>query len=180
MRGELGPVDLSVKCSLLFSEHNSIAQEIAQEAAAMATNSNHIAVENVEDCLQRGLSGDRESFFLLYLNNQVFTDTGRMLEEQLTLALNAGIKIILVHETDFEIGGMKFDKVFALTPRELMAPPYNLYSDMAIKLYSSDEYREISLRLILCKMRDDSNATLDQPANFRARGSMYKSIFRHQ
>ena len=44
------------------------------------------------------------------------------------------------------------------TPAELIDSPVNIFRDIAIPLYTRDEYRKISLRLILQKMGSAGDA----------------------
>lgn len=88
------------------------------------------------------------------MDNQVFSDSEGTLAKQVKNVRDNNIKIILVHETDRARGGVIFDNFFQQTPRELLIPPYKLYSDIAIELYTFEKYRDISLQSILCKIRD--------------------------
>jgi len=68
------------------------------------------------------------------------------------MAKNKGIRIILVHEQDLDKGGCPFSLIIEKTSTELLDPPFKLFREIAIPLYTRDEYRTISLRLILQKM----------------------------
>jgi hypothetical protein len=99
---------------------------------------------------------DVPTFLLLYLNEHTFEGSAQD-QNELTAIIQScidkpGISIILVHEKDTEKGGCDFGDFFGKTPEELIKPPNSLFRDIAIPLYSTKEYRIISLRHILCKM----------------------------
>jgi hypothetical protein len=96
------------------------------------------------------------TFLLLYLNEHTFEGSAQD-QNELTAIIqscidDSEISIVLVHEKDMAKGGCDFGDFFAKTPEELIRPPNNLFRDIAIPLYSIEEYRIISLRQILCKM----------------------------
>jgi hypothetical protein len=98
--------------------------------------------------------GSMSTFFLLYLNEHTFQGHD---QNELTAIIqscidDSEISIVLVHERDIAKGGCDFGDFFVNTPQELFKPPNNLFKDIAIPLYSTEEYRTISLRQILCKM----------------------------
>jgi hypothetical protein len=99
---------------------------------------------------------DIPTFFLLYLNDNTFEGSDQD-QNQLTSIIqtcidDSDISIVLVHEKDAAKGGCDFGDFFAHAPAELIKPPNNLFRDIAIPLYSTKEYRILSLRHILCKM----------------------------
>jgi hypothetical protein len=99
---------------------------------------------------------DVPTFFLLYLNEHTFEGSDQD-QHELTAIIqscidDSKISIVLVHEKDTAKGGCDFGDFFAKAPEELIKPPNNLFRDIAIPLYSTEEYRIISLRQILCKM----------------------------
>jgi len=90
---------------------------------------------------------------LLYLNNDIFLDKEQSKTlEIVKMAKNKGICVILVHEQDIDKGGCPFSLIIEKTSTELLDPPFKLFREIAIPLYTRDEYRTISLRLILQKM----------------------------
>jgi hypothetical protein len=89
---------------------------------------------------------------LLYLNNDVSLGKESKTWEIVMMAKNEGICIILVHEQDIHKGGCPFSLIIEKTSTELLDPPFKLFREIAIPLYTRDEYRRISLRLILQKM----------------------------
>jgi len=102
----------------------------------------------------------RQLFFLLYLNQDTFEDNDQD-ESNLTRIIklciaDAKTSIILVHEKDVSKGGCEFDEFFKHCPEELIKPPNNLFGDVAVPLYTTEEYRIVSLREILCKMGAES------------------------
>jgi hypothetical protein len=99
---------------------------------------------------------DVPTFLLLYLNEHTFEGSTED-QNELTAIIqscidNSDIRIVLVHEKDTEKGGCDFGDFFGKAPEELIKPPNSLFQDIAIPLYSIEEYRIISLRHILCKM----------------------------
>jgi hypothetical protein len=96
------------------------------------------------------------TFLLLYLNKHTFEGSVQD-QHELTAIIqscidDSEISIVLVHEKDTAKGGCDFGDFFAKAPEELIKPPNNLFRDIAIPLYSTEEYRTISLRQILCNM----------------------------
>jgi hypothetical protein len=96
------------------------------------------------------------TFLLLYLNEHTFEGSAQD-QNELTAIIqscidDSEISIVLVHEKDTEKGGCDFGNFFGKAPEELIKPPNSLFQDIAIPLYSTEEYRIISLRHILCKM----------------------------
>jgi hypothetical protein len=97
------------------------------------------------------------TIFLLYLNEYTF-EGNEQNQCGLTTTIQSciddpNISIVLVHEQDPSKGGCKFDVFFEMAPEELINPPYELFNKcIAIPLYSRKEYRDVSLRKILCTM----------------------------
>jgi hypothetical protein len=89
---------------------------------------------------------------LLYLNKYISLDKESKTLEIVKMAKNKGISIILVHEQDIDKGGCPFSLIIEKTSTELLDPPFKLFREIAIPLYTRDEYRTISLRLILQRM----------------------------
>jgi hypothetical protein len=99
---------------------------------------------------------DVPTFILLYLNEHTFEGSAQD-QNELTAIIQScidesDISIVLVHEKDTKKGGCDFGDFFGKAPEELIRPPNNLFREIAIPLYSTKEYRIISLRQILCKM----------------------------
>jgi hypothetical protein len=90
----------------------------------------------------------------LYLNQEVFEhDAEGLLTGMLKRAIDQGIEIILLHELDLERKGCEFDNFFHQTPMELLEEPYNIYSrGIAVPLHGYEDYREIGLKRLLCKL----------------------------
>merc|ERR1719512_195556 len=100
--------------------------------------------------------GHRPTFLLLYLNEFLFGN-GEENDAQIAMIVescinNTGIHIILVHDQDTAKGACKFNNLIRATPQYLVNEPLNLYKDLAIPLYSVNEYRVTSLMMILNKM----------------------------
>ena len=90
----------------------------------------------------------------LYLNQEVFEhDVEGLLTGMLKRAIDQGIEIILLHELDPERKGCEFDNFFHQTPMELLEEPYKIYSrGIAVPLHGYEDYREIGLKRLLCKL----------------------------
>jgi len=86
------------------------------------------------------------------LNNGISLDKESKTLEIVKMAKNKDICIILVHEQDVGKGGCPFSLIIEKTSTELLDPPFKLFREIAIPLYTRDEYRTISLRLILQRM----------------------------
>ena len=100
---------------------------------------------------------DRPTFLVLYLNQYVFESNNE--DERATLIStiqscidDPNINLVLLHEQDVLKGGCEFDLFYEEGPQELINPPYDLLTQAPVKLYSSPEYRSVSLRLLLCEM----------------------------
>ena len=95
----------------------------------------------------------QKQVLLLYLNTFTFCDRENSITEALKVATDMGIGIIIVHEQDIDKGGCPFSYCFDHAPQWLIDRPYRIFEDVvAVPLYSRDEYRKVSLRLILQKM----------------------------
>ena len=59
---------------------------------------------------------------LLYLNKDTWIQQGEVLERDVRAArkVQAGLKVVLVHENDKEKGGCEFGDLFGTTPHELI------------------------------------------------------------
>lgn len=99
--------------------------------------------------------GNIPRVFLLHLSKETFNDDNRaIMTESIQQAREEQIPIILVHEQDLSKGAAPdFSYFFQHTPQELMDSPINLYSEIAIPLYTRIEYRQISLHYIVEKIK---------------------------
>lgn len=110
---------------------------------------------------------------LLYLNSDTFLNNqADKLADVVKAAKEEGIDTILVHEQDIDRGSCPFSLIMENTPEELIYPPFNIFRDIAIPLYTRDEYRRISLRLILQKMRVVGDANGRTCFKFGSEGNM--------
>jgi hypothetical protein len=94
----------------------------------------------------------KKTILLLYLNKNTFLHQRDNLTQTIMTAKDAGITIVLVHEQDSERDWCDFSHFFEQTPQILVDPPYELYGEMAIPLYTRNEYRIVSLRKIITRM----------------------------
>jgi hypothetical protein len=92
-------------------------------------------------------------FLLLYFNEQTFEgsdqDKNELISTIQSCIDDSEISIVLFYEKDLAKGGCAFGDFFVKAPEELIRPPNNLFREIAIPLYSTREYRIISLRQIL-------------------------------
>jgi hypothetical protein len=95
----------------------------------------------------------KQQVMILYLNQEIFEDNTDELKGMLKRVIDKDIDIILLHELDPERKGCKFDHFFHQTPMELLEEPYKIYSrSIAVPLYGYDDYRELGLKRLLCKL----------------------------
>ena len=101
-------------------------------------------------------SSNAPTYFLIYLNQYMFQGNEQDLVELIAIVHscidNPDINVVLAHERNESKGGCNFDVFFDKAPEELINPPYSLFKDIAIPLHSNEEYRDVGLRQILCKM----------------------------
>ena len=93
------------------------------------------------------------SVVLLYLDKDIFLEEDSVATKAvLQAAIDMKIDIILVHEQDWDKGGCPFSLFLKQTPQDLIDPPYEIFKQIAIPLYSRPEYRQVSMRQILDKI----------------------------
>ena len=96
---------------------------------------------------------NKEAVMLVYLNKMVFQGTDSNLSNSIIRAIEQDIQVVLVHENDTNKGGCAFWEIMEQTPVQLKSKPYSIYSnDIAVSLYSIEEYQRTSLRQLLFKM----------------------------
>ena len=79
---------------------------------------------------------------LLYLNKDSFSD--ERLADQVKQARKDKLKIVMAHENDPDLGGCAFDRMFEVTPQELIKD--GLYRDLARSFFPG-AYREVPLAI---------------------------------
>ena len=104
------------------------ADELATE---LATNFSGLTVSTAEE------AGDA-THMLLYLNADTWSD--ERLAEQVKQARENKLKIVMAHENDPALGGCAFDRMFEVTPQELIKD--GLYRDLARSFFPG-AYREV-------------------------------------
>ena len=88
---------------------------------------------------------------LLYLNqNTWLAEDGERLAEQVKQAREDKLKIVMAHENDPALGGCAFDRMFEVTPQELIND--GLYRNLARSFFPG-AYREAPLAIICVWMR---------------------------
>jgi len=84
---------------------------------------------------------------MLYLNDKTFVgELGQVLVEEVTLAHDNGIEVVLAHEADPDCGGCPFGRFFEITPEHLIHE-YDIYKKIAVALYP-DAHRQCSFALL--------------------------------
>jgi len=138
----------------------SFTSKPAEETIGRQIHLNDIAVasRSWKASITLKVSALKNSFFetapkqilLLYLHKDTFSSAAESsVAASVKAAKQKGISIILVHEQDIDKGGCPFSYFFKNTPAELIDSPFTIYKDIAIPLYSREEYRQLSLSLIL-------------------------------
>jgi hypothetical protein len=98
------------------------------------------------------LKGTASPVILLYLNEDTFLDDDGSVSSIILAAKKMDIDIILVHEQEVENGGCNFNQFFRQVPQELIDPPYQLLKEIAIPVYSTPEYRSVSMNKIILRL----------------------------
>jgi len=157
LEGELGPLGFSSSLSILFCDTNTGAQCVAEEICEESSCGDVYARDAIKmlhktDVLQ-SLQERGKVYFILYLNENLFCNDNGECSKVVKFMMDNHIPVLLVHEQENSMGGCPFEKCFNLTPSEFVELPYKLYEkDVAVPLYSADEYRKVSLRLLLSKL----------------------------
>ena len=98
-------------------------------------------------------SDDKQAVMLVYLNSATFQASECLLRQSIKCAVKKGVKVVLVHENDTNKKGCAFGEIMNQTPDELLKKPYNIYAeDIAVCIYSTEEYQKISIHQLLTKM----------------------------
>ena len=90
------------------------------------------------------------SMFLLYLNEDVFTDEDSSgLARDVIGAMDAAVPLVLIHENDTARKGCEFARFFSVTPPELLER--GIFRDLA-NAWFFETYREIGIKLTAQRM----------------------------
>ena len=119
----------SKRCTLWASPANAGALELANEITA-AFNGLTISTTDARPA--------NATHMLLYLNEDSFSDA--RLADQVQQARKDKLKIVMAHENDPDLGGCAFDRMFEVTPQELIKD--GLYRDLARSFFPG-AYREV-------------------------------------
>ena len=123
--GEVNGSKLTLPQRLVLwcSAGNPGAAEVAEElVTSMARNGAAIRVVDTMPDVQALKEKGESAVMLLYLNKDTWLEHGEMLERDVRAArkVQAGLKIVMVHENDKEKGGCEFVDFFGTTPQELI------------------------------------------------------------
>ena len=108
---------------LWCSTGNPGAAEFAEElVTSMASNGAAICVVNTMPDVQALKESGESAVMLLYLNKDTWVEQGKVLERDVRAArkLHSGLKMIMVHENEWEKGGCEFNDFIGTTPQELI------------------------------------------------------------
>ena len=150
---ESQPLAFSKPCTLWASPANPGSLELANDLAATFPGLTVSTVADVGSSASarpstalRGLArrtrlaGD-VTHMLLYLNQKTWLEEdGERLAEQVKQAREDKLKIVMAHENDPALGGCAFDRMFEVTPQELIKD--GLYRDLARSFFPG-AYREV-------------------------------------
>jgi hypothetical protein len=161
--GQLGSVYLDSPVRVLVCESNEGSREVVEEIMAMKSVSDRskfmLSIESADKFFQleeeTSSSAEKHTVLLLYLNRNVFNTCKNecRLESVVKRALNQGIDIVLAHEQDLSKEGCNFEVFFQLTPQDLIEPPYQIFNKaLGVPLYGMNDFREVGLKQLLCKM----------------------------
>eukprot|EP00964_Phaeocystis_antarctica_P104175 scaffold69313_cov66-Phaeocystis_antarctica.AAC.5 len=148
--GEVNASKLALPQPLVLwcSAGNPGAAEVAEElVTSMASNGAAIRVVDTMPDVQALKENGEAAVMLLYLNKDTWVEQGDVLERDVRAArtLQAGLKVVMVHENDKENGGCEFVDFFGTTPQELIDD--GIYSDIATALHTPP-HRAVSLALM--------------------------------
>eukprot|EP00964_Phaeocystis_antarctica_P014198 scaffold7814_cov70-Phaeocystis_antarctica.AAC.6 len=148
--GEVNASKLTLPQLLVLwcSAGNPGAAEVAEElVTSMASNGAAIRVVDTMPDMQALKYNGESVAMLLYLNKDTWVEQGEVLERDVRAArtLQAGLKVVMVHENDKEKGGCEFGDFFGTTPQELIDD--GIYSAIAIALHTPP-HRAVSLALV--------------------------------
>jgi len=148
--GEIKPVEISMPMNILYCSTNPEAHDVAQKLVRGCKGNISVSNMNRPGTVLR--EDGNHTVMLVYLNKNTFKNSG-CLFTSIVRAIDINIRIVLVHENDANKGGCDFWEIIEQTPTELRKKPYNIYEkDIAVSLYSIEEYQKISIRLLLAKM----------------------------
>ena len=123
--GELKASKLTLPRPLVLwcSAGNPGAAEVAKELMiSMGSNGAAIRVVDTMPDVKALKENGESAAMLLYLNKATWVEQSEVLERDVRAArkVQAGLKVVLVHENDKEKGGCEFGDFFGTTPHELI------------------------------------------------------------
>ena len=123
--GELKASKLTLPRPLVLwcSAGNAGAAEVAKELMiSMGSNGAAIRVVDTMPDVKALKKKGESAAMLLYLNKATWVEQSEVLERDVRAArkVQAGLKVVLVHENDKEKGGCEFGDFFGTTPHELI------------------------------------------------------------
>ena len=143
--GELNATKLTLPQPLVLwcSAGNPGAAEVAKElVTSMASNDAAIRVVDTMPDVKALKRNGESAAMLLYLNKDTWVEQSEVLERDVRAArkVQAGLKVVLVHENDKEKGGCEFGDFFGTTPHELIDDGiYRLACRLTLIAYYSTE-----------------------------------------
>jgi len=151
IKGEATPVEIWKPLDILYCSTNIGASDVANKLVGECKGDVKAREMNLSDTdLQKD---DRQAVMLVYLNSTTFQASDCLLCESIKRAIDKEVKVVLVHENDVNKNGCAFGEIMNQTPDVLLKKPYNIYAqDIAVGLYSTEEYQKISILQLLTKM----------------------------
>jgi hypothetical protein len=155
---QIGPHSFRRPVLILTCSSNGGAQRIASEHAGAACHPGAACVEVAEVLSEDSLAEITTNaaisrVLLVYLNKQTFAgEDGTQTAGALRYILDADIPFVLVHKTDPFVDGCPFSTLVKAAPKDLLVAPYKLFGQIAVALFPTQEFRSVSLRLLLRQM----------------------------
>jgi len=151
INGDIEPVEILIPLDILYCHTNGRAHDLANKLAEECKGDTRAREINLSHIDLR--QDDKQAVMLVYLNKITFQEPGCLLCDSIVRAIDQNIKVVLVHENGVSEGGCAFGEVMNQTPKKLFAERYAMYAqDIAVSLYSTKEYEEVSIYQILTKM----------------------------
>jgi hypothetical protein len=116
-----------------------------------------------------GSGGEVKPKLIVYLNERTWEGSdGQQLADIVRVAMQKSFSILMVHETDEQLGGIEFSHFFQCTPSDLV--DNGLYATIAIALHRAP-HREVSLALV-------ARACDALPSNLRHLSKAQKQLYK--
>jgi len=109
-----------------------------------------------------------EHFLILLDKHTQTNEQAELLQGDIRRALDAGVHLILIHETRVERGGCSFKEIMDGSPRDLQVRPGGMYDELAIEMCDG-EHARVSLRMsLLALVRPDEQSVVRRLSDWLA------------